>query len=405
MLEKQLGMYGLPIEVKYCKKCTISNQRPSSTIEFKNKMDSKKETINFDEDGVCDACRYLEIKSKIDWEERSKELEDVCNKFRRTDGRYDVLVPGSGGKDSIMTAHLLKYKYDMNPLLLTWPPHMYTDQGHRNFLHWLDSGFPNYTYFPNQKVHRILTKLAFENLVHPFQPFIIGQRNIAPKMSIYLDIPFIMYGENQAEYGNKIEENSNPIMDISFFSADDEIKNIYLGGVPAKEIMGEYGFNLADMSAYIPAEPHLLRKANTEVHYMGYYIRWHPQEVYYYSVENTDFMPNDFRTEGSYSKYSSFDDKIDWLHYYTTYIKFGIGRATYDTSQEIRNNDITRDEGVMLIKRFDGEFPSLYLNENLEYLGITKERFFEIIDNARPPHLWKKSAQGDWELRNPIWEF
>lgn len=401
---KKFGKYGLPTEVKFCKKCTISNQRPSSTIEFKNTKESKKETISFDEHDVCDACRYMDIKAKINWQERSKELLEVCDKFRRNDGRYDVLVPGSGGKDSVMTAHLLKYKYKMNPLLLTWPPHIYTEQGYRNFLIWLDSGFPNYTYWPNQKVHRLLTKLAFENLVHPFQPFIIGQRNISPKMSIYLDIPFIMYGENQAEYGNKIEKNADATMDKSFFSADNEIENIYLGGIPAKEIMNEYKFNLTDMSAYIPADPNLLDKAGTEVHYMGYYVKWHPQEVYYYSVENTDFMPNDFRTEGSYSKYSSFDDKIDWFHYYTTYIKFGIGRATYDTSQEIRNNDITREEGILLVKRFDGEFPKMYFRDNLSYMGITEDRFKEVIDSARPDHLWEKKLNGEWELRHKIWE-
>lgn len=107
--------------------------------------------------------------------------------------------------------------------------------------------------------------------------------------------------------------------------------------------------------------------------------------------------------EGSYSKYSSIDDKIDWLHYYTTYIKFGIGRATYDSAQEIRNGDITRDEGIRLIKRFDGEFPRLYLNDCLNYMGLSEARFYEIIDRARPPHLWKH-RNGRWELKVKIWE-
>ena len=64
------------------------------------------------------------------------------------------------------------------------------------------------------------------------------------------------------------------------------------------------------------------------------------------------FKARPFRTQGTYSKYNSIDDKIDDLHYYTTYIKFGIGRATYDASQEIRNNHITREEGVALVNPF-----------------------------------------------------
>lgn len=400
----EFGKYGLPLEVKFCKKCTISNQRPSSTVEFKSKKTTRKETIHFDDEGVCDACNYAEIKKKIDWSDREKELREVCDRFRRFDGRYDVLVPGSGGKDSVMTAHMLKYKYNMNPLLITWPPHMYTQQGLNNFVKWLEAGFPNYTYWPNQKVHKVLSNLAFKNLLHPFQPFIIGQRNISPSLSVLFDVPFIMYGENQAEYGNSIKENNRSMMDKSFFSATEELDKIYLSGVSAKDIMKEYGFNLADMRAYIPTDPYLLEKTKTEVHYMGYYEKWHPQEVYYYCVENTDFMPNLYRTEGTYSKYSSFDDKVDWLHYYTTYVKFGIGRATYDSSQEIRNSDITREEGVSLIKRFDGEYPKLYLKENLEYLGITEQEFHDIIDSARPDHLWNKNDSGVWELKNKIWE-
>jgi hypothetical protein len=150
-------------------------------------------------------------------------------------------------------------------------------------------------------------------------------------------------------------------------------------------------------------DPYRLERVKTEVHYLGYYLRWHPLETYYYAVEHTDFLPNDFRTEGSYSKYSSIDDKIDWLHYYTAYIKFGIGRATYDSAQEIRNGDITRDEGIRLVRRFDGEFPEMYLADCLKYMGISRERFNEVIDRARPPHLWE-NRNGEWVLRHRIWE-
>lgn len=398
-----LGRYGLPLEVRYCKCCTISNQRPSSAVEFRATANTPKSTINFGEDGVCDACRFALIKKDIDWAERDRELRETCDRYRRDDGRYDVLVPGSGGKDSIIASHLLKYKYGMHPLLVTWPPHLYTESGRFNFHAWLQSGFPNYTYWPNQKVHRTLTRLAFLNLVHPFQPFILGQRNVAPKLSVRFDIPFIMYGENQAEYGNRITENTRPTMDRSFFTAENELEKILLAGYPALDIMKEYNFSYADLEAYIPCNPESLHKTGTEVHYMGYYVNWHPQEVYYYSVENTEFMPNDERTEGSYSKYSSFDDKIDWLHYYTTFAKFGIGRATYDTCQEIRNGDISRDEGVRLIRRFDGEFPRRFLAENLHYLGIDEETFVNTVDGARPEHLWQKNGAG-WKLRHPIWE-
>ena len=125
--------YGLPEEVKFCEKCVISNQRPSSSVEFKSKSGEHKKVINFTNEGVCSACEYhLQKEMDIDWNEREKKLYELLSEFRRSDGGYDVIVPGSGGKDSAYTAHILKYKYDMNPLTVTWAPHEYTGIGQKN---------------------------------------------------------------------------------------------------------------------------------------------------------------------------------------------------------------------------------------------------------------------------------
>ena len=106
--------YGLPEKVIYCKKCVYSNQRPSSTIEFKNNKAQSKTTLLFDEDGVCNACKWAEMKdNEIDWEEKEYELKKLCEKYRSNNGNYDCIVPGSGGKDSTFTAHVLKYKYNI----------------------------------------------------------------------------------------------------------------------------------------------------------------------------------------------------------------------------------------------------------------------------------------------------
>ena len=108
--------FGLPNEVLFCTKCVISNQRPSSTVEFQHSKEENKKTISFDNDGICDACRYHDQKEVgIDWDLREKQLTELCDKYRRSSG-YDVIIPGSGGKDSAYTSHLLKYKYGMNPL-------------------------------------------------------------------------------------------------------------------------------------------------------------------------------------------------------------------------------------------------------------------------------------------------
>lgn len=403
-MSELFGRYGLPLEVKYCKKCTISNQRPSSSVVYKNTKDETKRAIHFGDDGICEACRWAPMKKNIHWDARKKELQDLCDKYRRFDGRYDVIVPGSGGKDSVRAAYELKYNFGMNPLLVTWPPQLMTDMGRRNMASWLDAGFACYTVTPNQKLHRLLSRLAFENLCHPFQPFTIGQNYAPMYLSTLLDIPLVMYGENGAEYGNNVKDNEKPTRDEHYYSADKSLDEIYLGGVSAREIVDKYGFTLADIRPYLPVDPKKLKKIGTVFHYLGYYLKWHPQEEYYFAVENTNFLPNDARSEGGYSKYSSLDDKFDWLNHYTTHIKFGIGRATYDAAQEIRNGDITREEGIALIKRFDGEYPHEYVKDCCDYMGITVERFDEVIESFRTPHLWGKNADGSWKLKYPIWE-
>lgn len=409
--------YGLPKKVQFCKLCVISNQRPSSSVEFKHTRDSKKDTINLNESGVCDACRTAEIKKQIDWEQRERSLIELCERFRSRNGSYDCIVPGSGGKDSFYQSWVLKYKYNMNPLTVTWAPNLYTDWGRHNFDRWIDSGMDNYLMTASGRSKRMLTRLAVENIFHPFQPFIIGQKCFAPKMALAFNIPLIFYGENEAEYGNPIADNEESKRAYDYFSTAGE-NQVFLGGESVENLKRKFGLTDADLQPYLPADLAPLSDAGVEVHYLGYYLKWHPQSAYYFAVENGGFKASPERTQGTYSKYNSIDDKIDDLHYYTTYIKFGIGRATYDAAQEIRSGDIDRDEGVALVKKFDGEYPDRFEKELFEYLSITEEfgkdvqnnfqqpimdrdSFLALSDKFKSPHLWHKSND-EWKLRHTV---
>ncbi len=411
--------YGLPNQVGYCKKCVISNQRPNSAVEYKHTKDSKKATIHVDADGICDACRFAERKrSVINWTDREKALQDLCDKHRKHDGSYDCIVPGSGGKDSFFASHILKTKYGMHPLTVTWAPHIYTEWGFKNFQSWIHAGHDNYLMTPNGRVHRLLTRLSTELLFHPFQAFMFGQKALAPKMALLFDIPLVFYGENEAEYGNPIGDTDSAKRDWSYFTAADQ-SQIFLGGVSVTDLKAQFGVDQNDLQPYLPVDPARIAEKNIEVHYLGYYLKWHPQSCYYYAVEHGGFQASPERTPGTYSKYNSIDDRIDDLHYYTTGVKFGIGRASYDAAQEIRSGDINRDEGVALVKRFDHEFPDRFANELFSYLSLPEGEFpqaakmFEqplmdrdyfnlLADQFRSPHLWYKE-QGEWKLRHPVW--
>ena len=394
-------LFGLPSTVKYCSRCIVSNQRPSSTVEFENN-NKQKETIQFDDDGVCVACRWHDIKyNEIDWDSREEELLRLVDRFRSKTGDFDVVVPGSGGKDSLFVSNELKQRYGMTPLTVTWPPHIYTEIGWKNFQSWLDMGIANISLTPNKEFHRRLTAAAFKNLCHPFQPFILGQKRIGVATALDYGIPLVMYGESQAEGGTDIREAMSPKMPTKYFSkADSQARDVLLGGVHYDEWLSE-GASPADLRFYQPNSLNDIQRQGVEVHHFGYYKLWRPQDRYYYAVENSNFQPNPVRTEGTYSKYSSLDDKLDGFHYYTTFVKFGIGRATYDAAQEIRNGHITRDEGVSLVRTYDGEFPEKYFQEFLDYCSITEDQFWSIINTNRSPHLWIKERD-QWRLRYQV---
>jgi N-acetyl sugar amidotransferase len=377
--------YNLPSEVKYCVKCTISNQRPR---------------ITFNAEGVCAACQYSEFKkNNIDWGQRDKELQELCDKHRSSDGSYDVIVPSSGGKDSAYVAYQLKYKYKMNPLTVTWSPHLWTRDGFNNFQNHIHvGGFDNVLGTPNGLVHRKLTKLSFEIVGDPFLPFIYGTINYPLQVALQHNVSLVMYGENgEVEYGGDMKNALIPNRD---YVKDPE--NHYFSGF-SPEKMSEYGIDSNDLSPYMSPNVEELDKLGLENHFFGYYKKWVPQELYYHAVEHTGFKPRYARNEGTYSKYASLDDKLDGFHFYLAYIKFGLGRTSSDTAHEIRDGHIDRDDGIHLVKRFDGEFPELYFKTFLQYCDITEEYYHEVIDSWRSPHLWRKSY-GKWELINPIWK-
>ena len=396
-------LFGLPDHVEFCTRCVVSNMRPNSCIEAAHTAESKKSTIRMI-DGVCDACRVAEAKKTIDWSDRERQLRELCDRHRSKDGSYDCLVPGSGGKDSFFQAHILKTKFGMSPLTVTWAPNLYTDVGIKNHRAWIDAGFDNYLMTPNGHVQRVLTRLSVENLFHPFQCFMLGQKFLGPKMAALHNIKLVFYGENEAEYGNPKEDAAVARRDHSYYVERPDHET-YLGGVDLRGLRERFGLDRASLLPFLPASPESQR--GIEVHYLGYYLKWRPQEAFYYAVEHGGFQPALERTPGTYSRYNSLDDKIDDLHYWTTYIKFGIGRAPYDAAQEIRSGEISREDGVARVKRFDGEWPARYEKELMEYLSpkgfepMTVEKFKALADKFRSPHLWMK-ADDQWVLKHQV---
>lgn len=381
-----------PTEVRFCKRCVVSNQRPR---------------IVFDSEGICSACRHAERKhSKIDWEAREKELAALLDRHRKSDGSYDVIVPASGGKDSAFVAHQLKERYGMHPLTVTFAPFIYTEVGFENFVRFVQSGFDNLTCWTNGLTHRKLSRMCLDLLGDAWQPFTYGQLNYAFQIASRFNVSLVFFGENgEAEYGGASSANDKPCFEW------DDWERVYLKGAMIDQMV-QRGRELnvltdreaREVSPFYKLPPtEELRRKEIQFHWMGYYHKWVPQRNFYYAQEHTGFHANpDGRSEGTYSKYASLDDRTDGFHYYLGFIKFGIGRATSDAAHEVRDGHITRNEAVALVKRYDGEFPSKYYNDFLAYLDITDEDFQRVVDSYRSPHLWERGNDG-WRLKHACW--
>ena len=232
-----------------------------------------------------------------------------------------------------------------------------------------------------------------------------------------MGISLIFYGENESEYGNPLKDSSSAQRDWEYFSGDDE-SNTYLSGVSIQSLRENFGLNHGDLEPYMPANPEVLAKNQTEVHYLGYYLPWHPQGAYYYAVEHGGLKASPSEHPVHIASTTALMIKLTTFITLRLLLSLESGRASYDAAQEIRNDEITREEGVALVKKFDGEFPERFADEIFAYLSIPEHEFpiarkmFEepmmdrnyfdaLTDTFRSPHLWI-NENGKWVLRETV---
>ena len=361
-------------------------------------MPDTRPRVVFDENGVCNACHYTEnMKNKlIDWQERENELKALLDVHRRKDGYWDCIIPWSGGKDSTANAIKLKTEYGMNPLLVTFNPLMPTEVGEYNRRILIEYGFDTMYVSSNVNVTRYLARRFFVERGNPKVLWDAGANCSLVRMATNYKIPLVFYSEHgETEYGgNKLSDKSDMTRDLS------EVLENIIGDDPRNwvdDIVSE-----KDLNHYIYPNIEDVQQAGTKVVYMSYFFKWDQWVNYEYVKRHINFRDNPCgRTEGTFTKHDSLDDKIDDLYYYMQYVKFGFGRAVRDVSRMIQNGHMSREEGLELCTKYDGEFPQRYFGEVLEYLNLSESEFYDIVDKHRNKELWVKD-QGRWKLRNPL---
>ena len=367
--------------IQFCKTCLTPNSRPRTI--FNNK-------------GICNACTNAKEKKKIDWDVRKIEFEKIIEPFRNNSSGYDCIVPWSGGKDSSYVAYRLKFDFNLNPLLVTVSPLIPTEIGMHNRNEILKLGFDHIFIKPNEVTSRSLSKRFFKERGNPKMHWDAAVSCAPMQVALNYNIKLIFYAEHgDSEYGGRVlSEESKKIRDVT------EVLENCIGDDPKNWLSNEVSFK--NLSPYIYPNVDELKESNITALYFSYFFFWDVVKNYNFIKSKVNFkLALKNRTEGTFTNFDSLDDKIDDLYYYMQFIKFGFGRCVRDASRHIQNSHLTRDEGLRLAQKYDGEFPSRYIKEALDYLSLSRKEFAEIVDLHRNSEIWCKSNK-NWELITKI---
>lgn len=329
---------------------------------------STRNRITFDNDGVCNACRWSEKKKNIDWASREQNLKALLKKHKRDDGYFDCLIPVSGGKDGSYVAHNLKHKYGMNPLCVTVTPALPSDLGEQNLDAFIRSGFNHIKISANPEAMRQMNRTGLIEMGFPYYGWLIAIYSAPLRVASNFNIPLIFYGEDgEVEYGGS-DEKTDPVFDTAY------VKTKYFEG----------GYDSVLNACPIPeSEKVFFRFPNNtnslKLTHWSSFENWDPYKNYLYAKEHCGLKEAENPNAGTFTNFAQNDQALYPLHTYLMYLKFGFGRANQDASIDIRRGAMDRTQAINLVNLYDGKFPDEYLDMYLNYYDMTKSEFYAVL--------------------------
>ena len=330
--------------MKYCTKCLIPDTRPDQI---------------FDKKGVCNACSSHELKEKINWSERQKELDDIIQKIKKIKNKWNCVIPSSGGKDSTYQALWAKKK-GLNPVLVTASTCDLSIVGRKNIENLKNIGFDTIEISTNTIVRKKLNKISLETIGDISWPEHVSIFTAPIKFALHYKIPLILYGENpQLEYGGPEKSLNNSILDRKWM---EEFGGLI--GFRVNDLKENYGFSSADLNIFGYPSEEELENFKIKSLFLGYYEKWDPYRNYD-SAKKNGFENYNGDLEGCYFNWEKIDNYQHGIHDYFKYLKFGFGRATDQLSYLIRSKKISRENAIKKIKNLEGNFPKSYMDKSL----------------------------------------
>lgn len=365
--------------MKYCTKCLMPDTKPY---------------LEFDEDGVCSACQASEQKSNslegIDWVQREAMFDEMVRKAKEKNAPYyDVMVPVSGGKDSITQVHRM-LKHDVRILAVNVDYGIKTDIGHYNLSLVPEMGANLFIYRPELNLHKKLIRIGYEAYGDP-DLLSHTMLHAAPlHVAIKFQVPLVLLGENSAfEYGGTDDLAQLNQINRAWFS-----KYAANSGMDAKYVSDKYDIPMDKLGMYdFPDE---LEESATETIFSSFYFPW-DSEDHFEIAKRYGFKALDGPREGTYRTYVGIDEKINRIHQYFKVLKFGYGRCTDHACEDIRGGRISRDDGKKLVRKFDLEpLSDEYISDFCDFVDMPVSKFNEVMEANRNPDIWKRNDAGEW---------
>jgi N-acetyl sugar amidotransferase len=357
-------------------------------------MPHTKPDLNFDDEGVCSACRSFEKREIIDWDARHKELMVVLDKFRSNDAsRWDCIVPVSGGKDSTYQV-VRMLQMGMNPLCVTATTCDLSDIGRKNIENIKNLGVDYIEFSPNKKIRAKLNRIGLSQVGDISWPEHAGIFTIPVRAAVQYGVPLIVWGENsQNEYGGPAAASENNVLNRRWL---EEFGGLL--GLRVSDLIGMEGIEARHLIPYsYPSDEDLSRVGVTGI-FLGYYIPWDGYSNALIAQAN-GFTTLETTVEGSIVNYENLDNCQTGIHDYFKFLKFGFGRASDIACLHLRRGRITRQDALEMVRRHDGKFPWTYLGKPLkqilEPLDMAVEEFVKLCDRFTNKKIFVTDAKGE----------